>query len=128
MFKRFGLGLLMPINYWSQQGAFFLSCGWRTFWRRLQTPGGYMTDMDQVLTALRTKVSKRFALDIHLLDERARLGDMGVDSLHMMDLMLDMEGELGFNLENLELPPNPTMEEVAAAIVHGLGSQVQAGG
>ena len=36
--------------------------------------------------------------------------------MHVLEIMLDMETELGVSLSDLSLPPNPTLGEVAAVI------------
>jgi acyl carrier protein len=41
---------------------------------------------------------------------------MGIDSLHLVDIMLDMENEFGFRFESLLLPPNPSLEQISLAI------------
>lgn len=61
-------------------------------------------------------LKERFAIDGTKVDENSRLRDLGVDSLHVLEIMLDMESELGIKLEDLSVPPNPSLGEVATAI------------
>ena len=65
---------------------------------------------------IKDALKERFAIDVTKVDENSRLRDLGVDSLHVLEIMLDMEAELGIKLEDLSVPPNPSLGEVAAAI------------
>ncbi|MGV3655238.1 MAG: phosphopantetheine-binding protein [Noviherbaspirillum sp.] len=85
-----------------------------------------MAKMEDIMAAVKTAVSRRFALDMQTFDEETRLGDVGVDSLLMMDLLLDLEVELDFRMENLDLPHNPSAREVVAAIMLDLERQSKA--
>ena len=67
-------------------------------------------------------LKERFAIDVTQVDERSRLRDLGVDSLHVLEIMLDMESELGIKLEDLSVPPNPSLGEVAAAIERNMAA------
>lgn len=69
-------------------------------------------------------LKERFAIDVTQVDERSRLRDLGVDSLHVLEIMLDMESELGIKLEDLLVPPNPSLGEVAAAIERNMAASV----
>ncbi len=42
---------------------------------------------------------------------------MGVDSLHLVDIMLEMENEFSFRFGSLLLPPNPSLEQISLAIL-----------
>jgi len=73
-------------------------------------------DNTDILTRIRASLTERFGLEASQLAEDARLRDLGVDSIHVLEIMLDLETELGVSLSDLSLPPNPTLGEVAAVI------------
>lgn len=77
-----------------------------------------MTSNDQILNKLLSTLHQRFAINIDNLDTSSRLSDMGIDSLHLVDVMLDMENEFGFRFESLSLPPNPSLEQISLAIMN----------
>lgn len=77
-------------------------------------------DSASILTKIQASLHDRFGLDVGQLDESARLRDLGVDSLHVVEIMLDLEAELGTNLVDLSFPPNPSLGEVAAVISRNL--------
>ena len=75
-----------------------------------------MASSEQILSKLLSTLPERFAIDTENIDTSSRLSDMGIDSLHLVDIMLDMENEFGFRFESLLLPPNPSREQISLAI------------
>lgn len=73
-------------------------------------------DNAEILTKIRACLNERFGLEPDQLAAEARLRDLGVDSMHVLEIMLDLEADLGVSLNDLTLPPNPTLGEVAAVI------------
>jgi acyl carrier protein len=82
-----------------------------------------MLNTDEILVKLKTILGDRFGLDTTTFDESTRLGDIGIDSLHAVDIMLDIETDLDFNFEDLSLPPNPSLGEMSMAISTNLAKQ-----
>lgn len=77
-------------------------------------------DNAAILSRIQTSLHDRFGLDVTQLGENSRLRDLGVDSLHVVEIMLDLEAELGTNLVDLSFPPNPSLGEVVAVIAKNL--------
>jgi Acyl carrier protein len=77
-------------------------------------------DNADILTKIRASLIERFGLEASQLAENARLRDLGADSMHILEIMLDLETELGVSLSDLSLPPDRKMGEVAAAISRNL--------
>ena len=75
-----------------------------------------MHSNEQILNKLLSTLHERFAIDIERIDTASRLSELGIDSLHLVDIMLDMENEFGFRFESLLLPPNPSLEDITLAI------------
>lgn len=73
-------------------------------------------DNADILTKIRASLIERFGLETSQLAENARLRDLGIDSIHVVEIMLDLETELGVSLGDLSFPPNPTLGDVAAVI------------
>jgi acyl carrier protein len=76
-----------------------------------------MPSNELILNKLLSTLHERFAIDIQQLSTASRLSDMGIDSLHLVDIMLDMENEFSFRFESLLLPPNPSLEQISLAIM-----------
>jgi len=82
-----------------------------------------MLSADEIVSKLKDILNERFGIDTSSFDESTRLGDIGIDSLHVVDIMLDIETDFDFNFEDLSLPPNPSLGEMSAAITKNLGSK-----
>lgn len=76
-----------------------------------------MPSNEQILNKLLSTLHQRFAIDTAQVNNASRLSDIGIDSLHLVDIMLDMESEFGFRLESLLLPPDPSLEQITLAIL-----------
>lgn len=79
-------------------------------------------DNVDILNKIRASLIERFGLEASQLAEDVRLRDLGADSMHILEIMLDLETELGVSLSDLSLPPNPTLGEVAAVISGNLAA------
>lgn len=78
------------------------------------------TTRANIVVKIKEVLSDRFGFDIAQLDESSRLRDLGVDSMHIVEIMMDMEADLGMKLEDLSVPPNPSLGEVVDAIARNL--------
>lgn len=58
-------------------------------------------------------LQERFDVDAASISGETRVGELGIDSILMVDLMLDIETELGFTFISMDLPKNPSLDEVA---------------
>lgn len=67
------------------------------------------------MKVLTTLLRQRYRIDAELGAD-CRLEALGIDSLHILDLLLDVEAELGIELGGLALPPHATLGQLAAAI------------
>ena len=76
-----------------------------------------MPSSEQILNKLLSTLHERFAVDTGKISVTSRLSDMGIDSLHLIDIMLDMENEFNFRFETLMLAPNPSIEQIMHAIM-----------
>ncbi|MDP1952197.1 MAG: phosphopantetheine-binding protein [Betaproteobacteria bacterium] len=79
-------------------------------------------DDNDILNKIRASLVERFGLEPSQLAADVRLRDLGADSMHILEIMLDLEAELGVSLSDLTLPPNPTLGEVAAVISKNLAA------
>jgi acyl carrier protein len=75
-----------------------------------------MTMNEQLINQIKRILIERFGIDASLSLPASRMRDLGIDSLHLVDLMMDMESTFGFQYEALALPVNPSLEEIADAI------------
>ena len=75
-----------------------------------------MATKEHMIDEIKHMLQERFGIDANASGPASRMRDLGVDSLHLVDLMMDMESAFDFQYESLMLPPNPSLEEIADAI------------
>ena len=75
-----------------------------------------------IVKKIKEALNERFDIDVSKVDENSRMRELGVDSLHVLEIMLDMETDLGIKLQDLAVPPNPSLGEIAAAIERNLNA------
>lgn len=75
----------------------------------------------EIIEKLKSLLNDRFSIDREILNENSRLGDLGLDSMHLVDIMLDIESDLDFSFEKVELPANPSLGEIGDAIHKSAG-------
>jgi acyl carrier protein len=85
-----------------------------------------MSDSDTITSCLKARIEQRFGVDMRFIERGTSLHDLGIDSLHTVDILLDIENELGFNFEKLALPPNPTLGQLSDAIAANLQTMAKA--
>ena len=74
----------------------------------------------KIVLKIKDVLSSRFGFASDQLDENSKLRDLGVDSMHIVEIMMDMEADLGLKLEDLSVPPNPSLGQVVDAIARNL--------
>lgn len=74
----------------------------------------------QIYDRLATLISDRFDVPVSDLTEETRQKDLGIDSILLVDLMLDIETELDFVFESIDLPSNPSLGEIVTLIRQNL--------
>jgi acyl carrier protein len=72
--------------------------------------------IDLVISRITALLRDRFELDVSALTTDSKLRDLGIDSLHFVDVLMDLEDELGVKLTDLSFPPNPSLGEIAEVI------------
>jgi len=77
-------------------------------------------DREQILERLKALIHERFGVDPAGLDGNTTQAEIGIDSLLMVDMMLDVETELGFTFESMDLPRNPTLDTIAGLVERNL--------
>lgn len=67
-------------------------------------------------------LSERFELPRERLGSQTALRDLGLDSILMLDVMLDVEDRLGIKLRDLSMPPNPKVGDITALVQRNLAA------
>lgn len=61
-------------------------------------------------------LAERFELDRSRLQSHASLRELGLDSIILLDVLLDVEDRLGVKLKDLAMPANPTIADIVTLI------------
>jgi acyl carrier protein len=75
-----------------------------------------MPNTESILPALKKIVEERFNIDTTGFTEQTKLRDLGLDSMHVVDILLDIEEMFGFKILDLSLPNDATLGEICAEI------------
>jgi acyl carrier protein len=63
---------------------------------------------------------ERFDIAPDKVNDSTTIRDIGLDSILLLDVVLDMEDRLGMQLKDLSMPANPTLQDVVALIRRNL--------
>lgn len=73
-----------------------------------------------IIEKLKELLHEHFSIDTTNINGDTRMRDLGIDSMHVVDLMLEIESDLGVRMESLSLVQNPSLAELSDAIAKNL--------
>jgi acyl carrier protein len=73
-------------------------------------------DADRVSAVVKDFLKERFDISAEAVTDEVTMRELGLDSILMLDVMLEVEDRLGIQLKDLALPPNPRLKDVVALI------------
>lgn len=79
-------------------------------------------DRAEILDRLKGLLKDKYEIDPDTLTGASRQDDIGLDSMTMVDLMLDIETELDFQFPDLNIPKNPSLDEIVDLIAKAVGT------
>ena len=80
-------------------------------------------DRQEILERLKALIHERFGVDPAGLDGGTTQAQIGIDSLLLVDMMLDVETELGFTFESMDLPRNPSLDTIVDLVQRNMARQ-----
>ena len=66
----------------------------------------------EILERLKALIHERFGIDPAGVTGSTTQAELGIDSLLMVDMMLDVETELDITFESMDLPRNPDLDTI----------------
>lgn len=75
-----------------------------------------MLTVTDAVTKIKNVLHEQFDIDITPLNDSSKLSDLGIDSLHLVDVMLDVETELDISLLDLSFSPETTLGELGLMV------------
>lgn len=82
-------------------------------------------DRAEILDRLKQLLKDKYNIDPNTLTGESRQDDIGLDSMTMVDLMLDVETELDFQFPDLRVPKNPSMNEIVDLVAKSVSQDGQ---
>jgi len=73
-------------------------------------------DHSEIFESLKELVAERFELTPEALTLATTQKDLGIDSILMIDLMMDVEERLGVTFKNLDLVQNPSLGDIVSLV------------
>ena len=73
-------------------------------------------DRSEIFESLKELVAERFDLRRETLTLSTTQKDLGIDSILMVDLMMDVEERLGVTFKNLDLVQNPSLGDIVSLV------------
>lgn len=77
-------------------------------------------DSDRIQTMVKELLTERFDISSDKMTENTSIRDLGLDSMMVMDIMLEAEDRLSVKLSDLALPRDPTLGDVVKLIERNL--------
>ena len=75
---------------------------------------------DAILEYLKAMLHERFGTDPATLSGSTTQQEIGIDSLLMVDMMIDREIGLGFTFESMDIPRNPELDAIVDMVARNL--------
>jgi acyl carrier protein len=72
--------------------------------------------VQELVAQVKDVLHAHFGIALESMQESTAIKDLGLDSLQILDITMEMEERLGRRLEDLSLPRNPTILDVAQMI------------
>ena len=77
-------------------------------------------ERQEILERLKALIHERFGIDPAGVTGSTTQAELGIDSLLMVDMMLDVETELGITFESMDLPRNPDLDTIVDLVERNL--------
>lgn len=75
---------------------------------------------DDLFEQIRQTLNEHFGIAPDAMTGATTVRELGLDSLQILDIMLQMEDRLGVKMQDLSVPPNPMLDDVVAVIERNL--------
>ena len=82
-------------------------------------------DAAHIQTVIRDFLGERFDISADRITDNTSIRDLGLDSMMMLEVMLELEDRLGIKLRDLSMPANPTLRDVVALVERNQSANAQ---
>lgn len=77
-------------------------------------------DKSAIMQRLASILQETYGVDTSDVTPETTLSQIGIDSMISADLMMELEEELGFRFETMDMPRNATVQDVADLVERNL--------
>jgi acyl carrier protein len=70
------------------------------------------SDASRIQTVIREFLRERFDIPAEKIQDNTSIRNLGLDSMMMLEVMMELEDRLGVKLRDLSMPANPTLRDV----------------
>ena len=78
--------------------------------------GGFFMLRDEMLDKLKSMIVEKFDLKPESVSASTTQSELGIDSIIMVDLMMDVEERFGIEFKELQFPKNPSLNDIVDLI------------
>jgi len=79
-------------------------------------------DTQQIETMVAEFLTERFDVPADKIRSDVSMRDLGLDSIIMLDVMLEVEDRLGIKLQDLSMPSDPKLNDIVELIQRNITS------
>jgi len=80
-------------------------------------------DAVHIQTVIKDFLAERFDISADKITDNTAIRDLGLDSMMMLEVMLELEDRLGIKLKDLSMPANPMLRDVVALVERNQSAQ-----
>ena len=82
-------------------------------------------DAVHIRTVVKDFLEERFDISADKIADDTSIRDVGLDSMMMLEVMLELEDRLGIKLKDLAMPANSTLRDVVALVERNQSAQTR---
>ena len=76
----------------------------------------------RIESAVKQFLAERFDIPTDKLTDHTPIRDLGLDSMMMLEVMLEVEDRLGVKLKDLSMPANPTLGDIVDLVQRNIAN------
>lgn len=78
---------------------------------------------EQIITLIKETLKANFGVDLADQPATAPIGEIGIDSMAVLDIVLAVEESVGRKVRKFDLQPNPTLQDIAAMMIRNFAPE-----
>ena len=82
-------------------------------------------DAIHIQAVIKDFLGERFDIPADRILDNTSIRDLGLDSMMLLEVMLELEDRLGVKLSDLSMPSNPTLRDVVALVERNQAAKAQ---